>query len=234
MNKQLRAGNNPSEPFLSRSISRIRYLGIRAIPRLVFYRLLPSFVYYRSIRCVWMDLDDWRRQNPVNTVPFEIRLLAAEDLKSQKMFSELDLDSHDVALAMASGADVIAALQGETIASYLFVSTVSPGLNDDLALEFDERLAYFYRAFTRPEFRGRGLMPAVLQAAMRRCASRGDRGVVACIDIGNWPSRRAFRSAGFKTLATIRFANVGGQYWIRPRSSQTEPRFQVLPVKRTV
>src|SRR5665811_1085102 len=100
MNKLLHSGNSPSESFLSRSISRIRYLGIRAIPRLVFYGLLPASVYYRSTRCVWMDLDDWREQGSVNTVPFEIRPLDAEDLKSQQKLIDLDLNSRDADVAI--------------------------------------------------------------------------------------------------------------------------------------
>jgi GNAT superfamily N-acetyltransferase len=234
MNKQVRSRNNPSESFLSRCVSRIRYLGIQSIPRLVFHRLLPASVYYRSIRCVWRDLSDRLPQSPVKPVPLKIRLLVAEDLNSPRIFSGLDLDSREAGAAIASGVDVIAAFQGETIASYLFLSTASPGLNDHLILEFDERLLFFYRAFTRPDFRGHGLMPALLRAALERCASQGFRGVVACIDMGNRPSRRAFRSAGFKTLATIRLANVGGQYFVRPRRSHTEPRFRVLPVEPDV
>jgi len=232
MNNQLRSGDNPTESsLLSRFVSRIRYLGIRGIPQLIFYRILPSSVYYRSIRCVWMDLHVWRQQYPVhppNTVPFEIRPLDAEDLKVQQILTELDLDPETAEIAIKSRVEIFAALQDKSITSYLLVSPVPPGLNDDLVLEFDDRLAYFYRASTRPELRGRGLMPALLQAAVARCASRGYRGVVACIDMGNRPSWRAFRSAGFKTFATIRFAKVGGQYWIRPRSSQTMPRFRVL------
>ncbi|MGD0907497.1 MAG: GNAT family N-acetyltransferase [Candidatus Acidiferrales bacterium] len=238
MNTQWRSGDDPAESSLfSRFVSQIRYLGIRAIPRLIFYRLLPASIYYRSIRCVWMDLDDWRQRYPVHppkTVPFEIRPLDAEDLKVKQILTELDLDPEAADIAIKSRVEIFATLQDKSIMSYLLVSPVPPGLNDDLILEFDDRLAYFYRAFTRPELRGRGLMPSLLQAALARCASRGYRGVVACIDMGNSPSWRAFRSAGFKTLATIRLAKVGGQYWICPRNSQTTPRFHVLPVKRTV
>jgi GNAT superfamily N-acetyltransferase len=167
---------------------------------------------------------------PASPVPFPIRLLDARDLESPDSFSTLDLDAHEAGLAIDSGVDIIAAFEGESIASYLFLSTTSPGLNDDLVLEFDERLVFFYRAFTRPEFRGRGMMPALLRAALERCASVGYKCAVACIDVGNRPSWRAFRSVGFKTFAIVRFVKVGGRYLVRPRRSESTPRFRVVPV----
>jgi GNAT superfamily N-acetyltransferase len=217
----------PSESLLLRRISRVRYLGVRAIPGLVAYRLFSQLFHYRAIRCVWVDLETWR-QVPGKTVTFEIRSLHAEEIKRQaKLIGE---DPAGVDEALAAGIEAFGALRGESIASYLWISPHPPGLNDDFKLEFDERLAYFYKAFTLPGFRGLGLMPAVLRAALENSASRGYQGAVACIDIANRPSWKAFRSAGFKTIATIQFAKVFGRNWIRPTCSQKRPRFRVLRV----
>jgi GNAT superfamily N-acetyltransferase len=219
-----RQTSGPSESFFSRGVSRIRYLGIRAIPGLVVYRLLSQIFHYRAIRCVWVDLEHWR-QDSNEKGSFEVRCLNADEIKSQaKTIRE---DPENVGQAFASGGEAFGALIRASITSSVWISPDPPPLNDEFALEFEERLAYFYKAFTLPGFRGLGLMPAVLRAALEKCASRGYRGAIACIDIANRPSWKAFRSAGFKTVATFRFARVFGRHWIRPTFSQRMPRFQV-------
>jgi ribosomal protein S18 acetylase RimI-like enzyme len=226
MNKKSSSGV-PSEFPLLRGLSRVRYVGVRAIPRLVVYRLLSQLFQYRAIRCVWVDLEHWRQVSG-KTVTFEIRSLNAEEIKRQAKL--IGKDPEGVDQTIGAGVEAIGALRGGSIASYLWISPHPPALKDHFALEFDERLAYFYKAFTLPAFRGMGLMPAVLRAALESCASRGYRGAVACIDIANRPSWKAFRSAGFKTIATIRFAKIFGKHWIQPMCSQRRPRFRVQHV----
>ena len=214
----------PSESFFSRGAARIRYLGIRAIPGLVVYRLLSQVFHYRAIRCVWVDLEHWRQDSNAKG-SFEVRCLNADEIKSQaKAIGE---DPENVDRAFSSGGEAFGALIRASITSSVWIFPDPPPLNDEFALEFEERLAYFYRAFTLTGFRGLGLMPAVLRAALENCSSRGYRGAIACIDIANRPSWKAFRSAGFQTVATFRFARVFGRHWIRPTCSQRMPRFQV-------
>jgi RimJ/RimL family protein N-acetyltransferase len=214
----------PSESPLSRGVSRIRYLGLRAIPRIAVYRLLSGLFQYRATRCVWADLENWRPVSS-NQVPFEIRVLSPEEIKSQaELIGE---DPNDVDQAIAAGGEALGALKSGSVASYVWISPYPPALNGCFALEFDERLAFFYRAFTLPQFRGMGLMPAVLRAALERCAHRGYRGAVACIDIANRPSWNAFRSAGFSTIATFRYAKIFGKHRIQPAQSERTPRFRV-------
>jgi ribosomal protein S18 acetylase RimI-like enzyme len=222
----------PCESFLSRAVSRIRYLGVRAIPGLVVYRMLSLLFHYRAVRCVWVDLEYLHKVSD-ETFGVKVRSLNAGEIKSQA--KQIGEDPDDVNRAFAAGVEAFGALNGESITSSLWISPHPPSLNDEFTLEFEGRLAYLYKAFTLPEFRGLGLMPCVLRAAIENCASRGYRGAVACIDIANRPSWKAFRSAGFKTIATFRFAEVFGRRWIQPTGSQSKPRFRVrriLPKKR--
>ena|ERR1700676_688835 len=108
-----------SESFLLRGISRARYLGIRAIPGLVAYRLFSQLFHYRAIRCVWVDLETWRHVSG-KAVPFEIRPLRAEEIKIQaEMLGE---DREHVDEALAAGMEAFGALSGELIASYVWIS----------------------------------------------------------------------------------------------------------------
>jgi GNAT superfamily N-acetyltransferase len=216
--------NAPSESFLSRAVSRIRYLGVRAIPGLIVYGLLSKLFHYRAICCVWVDLEEWSHLSD-ETVTVEARSLNAEEIKTQA--KQIEEDPEEVDRTLAAGVEAFGALKGGSIASCLWISPHPPSLNDEFALEFEGRLTYFYKAFTQPGYRGLGLMPGVLRAALENCASRGYQGAVACIDVANRPSCRAFGSAGFKTIATFRSGKVFGRYWIRPTGSQSKPRFRV-------
>jgi GNAT superfamily N-acetyltransferase len=222
----------PCESFLSRAVSRIHYLGVLAIPGLVVYRLLSLIFHYRAIRCVWVDLEYWHQVSD-ETVAVKVRSLNAEEIKSQA--KQIGEDPEDVNRAFAAGVEAFGALNSKSITSSLWISPHPPSLNDEFTLEFEGRLAYLYKAFTLPECRGLGLMPCVLRAALENCVSRGYRGAVACIDIANRPSWKAFRSAGFKTIATFRFVKVFGRRWIQPTGSQSKPRFcvrRILSEKR--
>ncbi len=223
MNKKS-SSESPSKSLFLRGVSRLRYLGIRAIPGVVVYGFFSKVFHFRAIRCVWVDFERWRPAFG-NAVTLEIRPLNAEEISRQAIL--IDENPEDIDQAIAAGIEAVGALSGESIVSYLWISPFPPALNGKLKLEFDEQLAYFYKAFTLPEFRGLGLMPAVLGAALETCASRGYRGAIACIDIMNRPSWKAFRSAGFKTIATFRFAKIFGRDWIRPTDSQKRPRFRV-------
>jgi RimJ/RimL family protein N-acetyltransferase len=223
MNKKSSSGH-PSESPLAIGTSRIRYLGLRAIPRLFLYRLLSLLFHYRATRCVWADLENWQPA-PGRKIPFEIRALSAEETKSHA--ERISENPEDVEQVFGAGAEIFGAIKGASLVSSLWISPFPPVLNGGYALEFDERLAFIYRASTLPEFRGMGLMPAVLQAALERCAARGYRGAAACIDIANRPSRIAFRSAGFKTITTFRYAKISGRDWVHPLSSKEVPRFRV-------
>lgn len=217
----------PSKSPLLRGISRIRYLGVRAIPGLVVYRLFSKLFHYRAIRCVWVDLEDWRQVSSKSNT-FEIRSLSAEETKKYaKLIGE---DPNGVDQAISAGVEAFGALKDGSIAARVLISPYPPGLNDDFGLEFDERMAYFYKSFTLPGFRGLGLMPAVLRAALESCTSRGFQGAVACIDIANRPSLKAFRSAGFEAIATFRFAKVFERQWIQPNSNERRPAFRVQRV----
>jgi len=214
----------PGESFLSRAVSRIRYLGIRAIPGLLVYRLLSELFHYRAIRCVWVDLENWRQVSG-ETVAVKVRSLNPEEIRRQE--EQIGEDPEDVNRAFAAGVEAFGTLNGELITSSLWISPLPPSLSDEFTLEFEGRLAYLFKAVTLPEFRGLGLMPCVLRAALANCASRGYRGAVACIDTANRPSWKAFRSAGFKTIATFRFAKVFGRHWIQPTGCESKPRFRV-------
>lgn len=212
-----------SESLLARGASRVRYLGLRAIPGLVLYQVLSQLFHYRATSCVWADLKNW---HPISrkAVPFEVRPLSAEEIKGQA--ERMGESPEDVDQALGSGAEVLGAMDGRSIVSFLWISSIPPALDGGYALEFDQRLAFFYRAFTLPGFRGLGLMPALLQSALERCATRGDHGAVACIDVANRPSRIAFRSAGFKKIATFRYAKILGRDWIHPLTGEEIPRFR--------
>jgi RimJ/RimL family protein N-acetyltransferase len=206
----------------------VRQLGIQAIPGRAVCSLLSRLFHYRATRCVWVDLDNWH-QTPCKAAQFEIRFLNPEESNAQAR--QIGVDIEGIHQATAAGVEPFGAVKGASIASCLRISPHPPGLNDDFALEFEERLVFFSKSYTLPEFRGHGWMPAVLSAALEVCAARGYRGAVACIDIANQSSWKAFRSVGFKMIATLRVAKVFGRDRIQPSRRRRRPRFRVRRIR---
>jgi GNAT superfamily N-acetyltransferase len=96
------------------------------------------------------------------------------------------------------------AFEGEELASYCFFATESTAI--DLYLRFCYPLGwiYVYKAFTRPEWRGRGLLRAILRDAARTehwpRLPQEPLGFVTLALTRNRASLEAFGKAGFRPL----------------------------------
>ena len=98
-------------------------------------------------------------------------------------------------------------------------------------MAFDRGAIYIYRALVRPEYRGRGIAPALYRAADRLFLENGRRSALICIETANLSSLRAAersgsRIAGFAAYfaagpAFIAFSTAGaramGFRFYRPR-----------------
>jgi hypothetical protein len=130
----------PFKSPLFRGISRVRYLGVWTIPRLVVYSLLSVLFHYRTIRCVWFDLERGPQISRKKST-YEIRPLSQEEIKREaKLTGENTLD---VDQSIEAGLEAIGAVKGKSIVSCIWISPIPPALNEDFALEFDERLTFF-------------------------------------------------------------------------------------------
>jgi L-amino acid N-acyltransferase YncA len=85
---------------------------------------------------------------------------------------------------------------------------------------------YFYKAFTRPEYRGRGLHPAALRHAAMFFAERSIARLIAIVEYANWSSLRSHEKLGFWNAGT--FVGLRGQ---RLRFARYPRRAQRLGIR---
>jgi L-amino acid N-acyltransferase YncA len=104
---------------------------------------------------------------------------------------------------------VVARTSGGRLAAVHFVhderrraalERVAPGMYPPMAA--DEVLTE--GVWCRPELRGQGVVPAMLDASLGRLAERGVRRALAIIDLANTRSLRAFRRVGFEPSGVVR------------------------------
>ena len=129
----------PSDSAIIRGISRLHRLGIQAIPGRAIYRLLSLLFHYRATRCVRVNLENWHL-TPFNAAPFEIRSLSPDELKAQA--KQIGVDLEGIEHAQGAGVAPFGAVKGASIVSCLWISPHPPGLRDDFALEFEDRLFF--------------------------------------------------------------------------------------------
>jgi len=75
---------------------------------------------------------------------------------------------------------------------------------------------------TLPEFRGRGIYPAVLKKIQSYLKDGGIRRAFICVERGNTPSIRGIEKAGFRPVASTRLIKVCGIQVNRKFSSNKE------------
>lgn len=89
-----------------------------------------------------------------------------------------------------------------------------------LSLQPDER--YLWNFVTRPEFRGRGLYPRLLEAIIARLARQGARRLWIAYAPENHASARGIARAGFAHVADLSF-ETDGRVAFRPTQDDVAP-----------
>ena len=159
-----------------------------------------------------MRLDHDKVQLPLSEVPdCSFRFLTAADVNrlSQEPSNEL---SEEFAQRIALRGDrCFAALAGDQLAAYAWYAhgSVEPEhnrgatLNSGVGLSFPSEMAFMYKGFTHPEFRGRGLYGHVNGRALDELSREGICTVVATAD---WSNRSAMTSCwrvGYQDVGRI-------------------------------
>jgi len=77
-------------------------------------------------------------------------------------------------------------------------------------LRLDEAECEIKFCLTLPEFRGKGIYPAALQAILQYLRERGYRRCFICVKADNEPSIRGIEKAGFERLGAVRLRKMLG------------------------
>ena len=128
----------PIRPFFGGSLGSI-VSGSKQFRAVQSTRLLSFLFHYRATRCVRVNLENWDL-TPSNAAPFEIRFLSLDELKAQA--KQIGVDLEGIEHARTAEVAPFGAGKGASVVSCLRISPHPPGLRDDFAMEFDDRLFF--------------------------------------------------------------------------------------------
>jgi hypothetical protein len=168
-------------------------------------------------RLLWLEAE--RAVPPANALgTFNFRFLSAEELPEWATDPVNDLDGR-LADRLRRGRDFcFAALAGPRLAAYAWfaLGSVEPEHCGGVALSFPGDVAYTYKGFTCPEFRGLGLYGQVVHRGLQALADRGVDKLLASVEWTNWASLKSCYRLGYVDLGLLVGLGRGGWKMVLP------------------
>lgn len=194
----------PVIKLLHRLAETHRRFGLRAALLWFVDVLISKFAGTQLARLFWLDLER-RSASPAFADDIKFRFLSADEVLRFSADADYDLEA-----AMAERIDVrgdlcLAAFVQGALASYgwLAFEHIEPEHHGGVAMAFPAHVAYIYKTFTVPAFRGHHLLAGLLEMAIPILAERGTCCLVANVPWTNWSSVHAFRRLGFVEIGLL-------------------------------
>lgn len=176
--------------------TRIRLFGI--------HRVLLAWVVRKLEN--WLGLHIWvfgiRAISPTWRLPtahaaFRFRLLGLDEAKAAAADPAYRLDGEFVARAFRRGDLCCGAYSGERLVGYTWLSFVGASGPHGIRLGVNNpRVAYGYKTFVHPDFRGQKLNSSLVRFVEPELSRRGIEFELGYVALGNLPSMRAYFGAG--------------------------------------
>ncbi len=190
--------------FLQKLAYNLRYRGTGVCLFMAGYRLVQRLIPLECI--VFFRMDTSVLSPGKGGVSFNVRKLSSTEIEI------LDSNRYDLSgfenIDMRRGHECFAACRDQII-GYVWVNYDS--IYDDKLLDINLSAgqAYLYKAFTLPEYRGRGIYPELLQRVCRILKERGVHTILIATSIENRSSFRGIQKAGFERLGTVFYVKMG-------------------------
>jgi len=204
-----------------------RKYGAWAVCQLLIDRALNSVanVLISNLICV----DAASAGAPMSADPrFGFRFLSTDELSAFAHDPVYDLE-HKFIVRASRGHDVcFAALDGPRLACYgWFALGCIECEHCEVAMSYPAHVAYSYKGFTHPDYRGQGLYAAVKSRALEALASRGVTTLISSINWTTWASLRSNDRLGYRKLGRLVLIELRGRklaFWPR-RQNELGIRF---------
>ena len=136
---------------------------------------------------------------------FTFRFLSADEVRAFAADPRNDLEPAFVARAEAGHDLCFAAICGDRLAAYGWyaLGSIEAEHGGGLAMSFPASMAYMYKGFTHPDFRGKRLHGLVMGLALQELASRGVEQLISTVDWTNWASLKSCYRLGYADLGRI-------------------------------
>jgi RimJ/RimL family protein N-acetyltransferase len=190
---------------------------------------------------VWLPLEH-APQSPPDWPGWSFRLLTPEEVAHHAQDPAYDMGPEMAERMREKGDACFAILEGERLANYGFyarrnITPEASGLGFDYpGLLLPPDVAYMYKGFTHPDYRGKGLHGWSIGLALRALAPQGVRALVSNVHWTNEASLHGCAKLGFVQLGLLIQASLGKHTWLRvPRAVRqvgVDYRFDVTPEQR--
>ena len=142
----------------------------------------------------------------------EVRFAAVSAAEAAPLAAAMGLAESEVLGRLARGSRVIAAWQGDEVASYCWISVHRERVGEharDLTLPAGD--SYVWDCATVPRFRGQGLYRSLLRQIAETLAGEGQRRIWIGASSANEASNRTFSTVGFRPAASVLSLRLAGR-----------------------
>jgi hypothetical protein len=186
--------------------------GWRGVARWIFDRIGHRFVNLQVTELVWLDAD--RAAKLAQPTPgFEFRFLDAAEVADFSTDPGNDLGSGLAGRIDGGLDDCFAALEEGRLAAYGWYAreSIEPVHFCGVALSYPSTVAYMYKGFTHPDYRGKRLHGAAMALALISLQSRGVTALISAVDWLNAASLKSCDRLGYVRLG--RLVTLGWGRW---------------------
>ena len=204
---------------------RSRY-GLAAAFQRWTYRLVQRVMILDVTYLMVMDTQETSHQPPCHE-GIRFRFLDEHELEGFAADRRHEID-RSMAGRVRSGRDFCyaALCRGELVSyCWLAMDSIEPNHNrgarheSGVGMSFSENAAFIYKGFTRSDYRGRGIYPALMQRVCVAMRNKGIRYILSTTEWTNLSALRGCQRSGKKRLGMIwRF---GWRSWMRTMAAQT-------------
>lgn len=183
--------------------------GTKAAIRQVADRLGRAAIGLQVVEVVWLEPEGIKV--PLDVDPqFEFRFLKSDEVARFASDPANDLDAAMVDRAAAGRDLCFAALAGDHLAAYGWyaLNEIEAEHNFGVAMSYPANVAYMYKGFTHPEFRGARLHGLGMGLALKNLAQFGVNRLVSTVAWTNNASMQSCNRLGYQRLGRI--VTVGG------------------------
>lgn len=175
-------------------------------------RILSSLQRRLGVNVCHVLVRPWSEASavPERNSGFRYAVLAEAQVLAWCRDPALELDRRQAASALRRGDVCIGATENGFPVGYVWYAYRAAPHTDKLWVEFRRGLGYAYKAFIRPDYRGRGIAAELYARGGEVCPKKTTNSGVSFIAAGNEPSLRAAERAGWRGVGYAGYASLFG------------------------
>jgi L-amino acid N-acyltransferase YncA len=197
--------------FTTEMLDTQRRFGAAAALRLIAGNAGAGLLGLQLVEVVWLEMARLRIPLEVEP-PFAFRFLSAAEVAHHAQDPGNDLSDRMVQRARDHRDFCFAALAGERLAAFGWyaLESIEAEHNFGVAMSYPRNVAYMYKGFTHPDFRGARLHGLGMGLALRNLERFGVNALVSTVGWTNEASMRSCDRLGYERLG--RMVTIGDSH----------------------